>query len=50
MIAPAEIARLEAQGCTAENWQDVWVPEAFDAEYVEQVRFYGTVCLGAFNK
>lgn len=50
MIAPAEIARLEAQGCTAENWQDVWVPEAFDAEYVEQVRFSGTVCLGAFHK
>ena len=49
-ITPAEVERLVAQGCSAESWDEVWVPEEFDAEQVVDVHFSGTVCLGAFRK
>ena len=49
-ITPAEVERLVAQGCSAESWDEVWVPEQFDIAYVVDVHFSGTVCLGAFRK
>ena len=49
-INSAEIQQLVAQGCSAESWDEVWVPEVFDIEQVVDVHFSGTVCLGAFRK
>ncbi|MCI7783736.1 MAG: DUF4954 family protein [Parabacteroides sp.] len=49
-ITPAEVERLVAQGCSAESWAEVWVPEQFDIAHVVDVHFSGTVCLGAFRK
>lgn len=34
----------------ADDWNQVWVPEVFDIEYVNHVRFSGVVKLGAFRK
>ncbi len=49
-LTAREISVLESQGCTAEDWQRVFVPEVFDSEYVNHVRFCGTVELGNFNE
>jgi hypothetical protein len=45
-----EIAALEAQGCTAEDWDCIQVADDFSAEYVRNTEFYGEVTLGSFNK
>ena len=45
-----EIAALEAQGCTAEDWDSIQVADDFSAEYVRNTEFYGEVTLGSFNK
>ena len=49
-LTKAEIAQLEAQGCTATNWADVEVAQAFDAQYVHNTRFSGHNRLGAFHR
>lgn len=42
-----EIAQLEAQGCTAENWAQIRVAEeGFLPEYIRRVDFYGRIELG----
>lgn len=49
-LYPDEIAYLQSQACKADDWQNIFVPEEFDKEYVYHVRFSGTVKLGAFKK
>lgn len=49
-LRPEEIALLQSQGCHAENWENVIVPVVFETKYIYNVRFSGTVILGAFEK
>ena len=49
-LTPSEIAQLEAQGCTAKNWADVEVAQAFDAQYVHHTNFSGHNKLGVFGR
>lgn len=44
-----EIRSLETQGCTATDWQTIWVKPDFDESRLENVRFVGEVQLGKFN-
>lgn len=46
----SEIASLECQGCTAENWQDITVSDDFRTDHIRQTDFYGKIVLGSFNK
>ena len=41
-----EIAVLETQGCTAEDWSNVLVTDNFKPAYIRRVDFYGHVQLG----
>ena len=45
-----EIIALEENGCTAEDWTSVSVDEYFNPSYIRNVRFYGTVKLGVFER
>lgn len=46
-LTDREIERLEQQGCSAENWQEIYVDEeGFRVEAVSNVHFYGTVSIG----
>lgn len=49
-LTAQEIAQLESQGCSATDWSDVEVAEAFDPQYVKNTRFSGTNRLGAFYR
>ncbi|MBQ7438422.1 MAG: DUF4954 family protein [Paludibacteraceae bacterium] len=49
-LTSAEIAQLELQGCSAENWAEVEVAEAFDAQYVRNTRFSGHNRIGVFRR
>jgi hypothetical protein len=49
-LTTQEIAQLEAQGCSAKNWADVEVAEAFDARYVRNTSFSGHNKLGVFHR
>ena len=49
-LTAQEIAQLESQGCSASNWVDVEVANAFDARYVHNTRFSGHNTLGVFGK
>ena len=49
-LTSAEIAQLESQGCSAENWAEVEVAEAFDAQYVRNTRFSGHNRIGVFRR
>ena len=49
-LTAQEIAQLEAQGCSARNWSDVEVAEAFDARYVRNTSFSGHNQLGVFGR
>lgn len=49
-LQPQEIAALEANGCSAESWDNIWVVSAFRCEYVVNVRFSGLIVLGLFKK
>lgn len=44
-----EINRLEAQACSASDWNDVQVDEHFIPDYVHHARFSGKVRLGVFE-
>ncbi|MDF9829188.1 DUF4954 family protein [Parabacteroides sp. PF5-6] len=45
-----EVAQLEIQGCLAEDWDCIFVAEAFTPAYIHQVHFSGTIRLGVFEK
>ena len=49
-LTAQEIAQLEAQGCSATNWDDVQVAQDFDAQYVHHTRFSGHNEIGAFRR
>ena len=49
-LTEAERAVLQAQNCTAVDWNDVLVCDDFSPEYVRYTRFSGTVRLGSFSK
>ena len=49
-LTAQEIAQLEAQGCTAQNWAEVEVAEAFDPQYVRHTNFSGHNKIGVFGK
>jgi hypothetical protein len=46
-VSPSEVAQMESRGSTCDDWGRVWVADGFDATYIEQVCFGGTVRLGA---
>jgi len=45
-----EIALLEKQGCSADNWKNVNAVADFSAEYIHQVRFTGENKIGRFEQ
>ncbi|MBD3225545.1 MAG: DUF4954 family protein, partial [Caldithrix sp.] len=49
-LRDAEIEQLKKQKCTASDWHTIFVKEAFATDYIENVRFFGEVRLGVFNK
>lgn len=49
-LTPAEISILQAQMCTAADWNQIMVAEEFTPEYVRYARFSGYIRLGVFNK
>lgn len=49
-LTNAEIAQLEAQGCSAQNWDEVEVTPAFEARYVRGAHFSGRIRMGAFRR
>ena len=48
-LTSEEIKRLEAQDCTATDWNEVQVAEGFTPEYIHHTRFSGKVRLGVFE-
>ena len=50
LITAEQIARLEAQSCRCEDWNNVFVNPEFDTEYVRNVTFSGQIKLGSFKK
>ena len=49
-LLPHEVIALQSNGCVAENWEHVWVADAFKCDSIHHVRFSGTVCLGLYEK
>lgn len=49
LLTNEEILQLERQNCQAEDWQQVYVAEGFDPQYIRNVEFYGTVRMGRFD-
>ena len=49
-LSQAEIAQLEMQGCTAEDWTTIQVHPQINVKYVRQVRFSGECRIGHFEK
>lgn len=49
-LTDIEQAQLIAQGCSAKNWREVWVRDGFDAAFVRDVQFSGTVKMGVFAR
>lgn len=45
-LSSNEIAILEKQGCTAQNWGDIFVKEPFVASAVRNVDFFGHIEIG----
>ena len=49
-LTPEERIRLEAQGNSAENWEEVLVTDAASLKYIRGTRFSGHIELGSFEK
>lgn len=49
-LTEEEISLLEDNGCLAEDWTKINVAEDFQPTYVRNIRFYGEVNLGVFEK
>jgi acetyltransferase-like isoleucine patch superfamily enzyme len=45
-LSELEIQKLRQQGCSASNWTDIFVSEAFVAENVRNVQFSGIIYIG----
>ena len=48
-LTEQEIAQLQHQHCSAEDWSQVTVADGFDPQYVQDTRFSGKCVLGVFN-
>lgn len=44
-----EIAALESNYCTAEDWSKIEVADSFDPKYIRHVEFYGKVSVGTLD-
>ena len=49
-LTAKEIERLQANRCTADDWNNIEVAEGFDPAYVCEVAFSGKIRLGRFDK
>lgn len=49
-LSDTEIAVLQSQMCTAEDWNRIEVSEGFTPEFIRYTRFSGDIRIGAFNK
>jgi len=49
-LSEQEQKQLLAQGCSAEDWERIEVAEGFDAQYVQDAHFSGSVKIGSFHK
>ena len=49
-LTAQEIAQLEKQGCSARDWNEVEVADAFDPQYVRNTNFSGHNRLGVFRR
>ena len=49
-LSQSAIDRLEAQGCTAEDWSRILVTDEASLKYIRGVRFSGDIRLGHFQK
>lgn len=49
-LTNTEIAALEAQACTCDDWSKVSVADGFKTEYIKHVHFSGEIKLGTFDK
>lgn len=49
-LTQAEITRLEAQGCTAEDWSLVSITDEQSLKYIRHTRFSGEIRMGSFQK
>ena len=50
LLTDEEIGILEYNGCTAEDWTSINVADDFSPAYIRDVKFYGVVNLGVFEK
>jgi carbonic anhydrase/acetyltransferase-like protein (isoleucine patch superfamily) len=48
-LTPEEIAALEAQNCTASDWNAIEVAPGFTTEHISHTVFSGNIRLGQFN-
>ena len=44
-----EVTELELQGCTAIDWNRVWVTPDFETQYVESAHFSGDIRIGSLK-
>lgn len=49
-LTDGEIVRLQAQMCTASDWNNIEVAEGFDPAHVRYTRFSGNIRIGVFEK
>ena len=49
-LTKSEIAALESQACSADDWTGIEVGAGFSTDHVRSVRFSGKVRIGAFSK
>lgn len=49
-LTPEEVAQLEIQGCTAEDWALIDIHPELNLKYLRHVRFSGRCALGKFEK
>ncbi|MBR6042188.1 MAG: DUF4954 family protein [Paludibacteraceae bacterium] len=49
-LSASEINVLQQQGCLADDWSAVTVADAFNPQYIRNVRFFGPVELGCFER
>ena len=48
-LTEQEIAQLQQQHCSAEDWSQVIVADGFGPQYIQDTRFSGKCVLGVFN-
>ena len=49
-LTPQEVAKLQEQGCSAEDWSTIYVTDEASLKYIRATRFSGEIHLGRFQK